>query len=380
MFLFFFSSRRRHTRSLCDWSSDVCSSDLRAPAHRLSPARRRDRAAHLGRGRHRAARRAVRSHGAEAGERIQCSLSGYDRRVAHHVGTAVELGDDVSCRGGSHGSARERREDRAPGRHAGAAMKRERGLAAVTAILIVAVAASAATLMLAQQSAMLDQTMLIASRAQAEQYSRAGLDWVRGRLLEDAVTAPQFDSLDEGWAQPIAALPVERAVVSGAITDEQGKFNLNNMVNGVSASKPDIEVFRRILASQGLAPELADAVVDWIDGDEDLFSTAGAESADYLPLPPPYRAAHTPITQIEELYPLRGLDAAALRQPRPLVPAPAPAPSPPPKAPTPRRASAGCSSTRAARSFARATRRSRRCRAPKKSKRSCPPRACSSRA
>src|SRR5947207_7953745 len=26
---FFFSGRRRHTRSLCDWSSDVCSSDLR---------------------------------------------------------------------------------------------------------------------------------------------------------------------------------------------------------------------------------------------------------------------------------------------------------------------------------------------------------------
>src|SRR5436190_11979258 len=27
-YFFFFSSRRRHTRSLCDWSSDVCSSDL----------------------------------------------------------------------------------------------------------------------------------------------------------------------------------------------------------------------------------------------------------------------------------------------------------------------------------------------------------------
>src|SRR2546430_10358408 len=26
---FFFSSRRRHTRFDCDWSSDVCSSDLR---------------------------------------------------------------------------------------------------------------------------------------------------------------------------------------------------------------------------------------------------------------------------------------------------------------------------------------------------------------
>src|SRR5476649_2624945 len=29
---FFFSSRRRHTRSLFDWSSDVCSSDLVLPA------------------------------------------------------------------------------------------------------------------------------------------------------------------------------------------------------------------------------------------------------------------------------------------------------------------------------------------------------------
>src|SRR2546427_3458719 len=28
--VFFFSSRRRHTRFDCDWSSDVCSSDLEA--------------------------------------------------------------------------------------------------------------------------------------------------------------------------------------------------------------------------------------------------------------------------------------------------------------------------------------------------------------
>src|SRR5205814_4712509 len=30
-FFFFFSSRRRHTRCLSDWSSDVCSSDLEQP-------------------------------------------------------------------------------------------------------------------------------------------------------------------------------------------------------------------------------------------------------------------------------------------------------------------------------------------------------------
>src|SRR5437868_15218096 len=34
MFVFFFSSRRRHTRSKRDWSSDVCSSDLQPGASR----------------------------------------------------------------------------------------------------------------------------------------------------------------------------------------------------------------------------------------------------------------------------------------------------------------------------------------------------------
>src|SRR5260370_8071918 len=34
--VFFFSSRRRHTRFKCDWSSDVCSSDLNG--HHARPA------------------------------------------------------------------------------------------------------------------------------------------------------------------------------------------------------------------------------------------------------------------------------------------------------------------------------------------------------
>src|SRR6266496_4540720 len=42
---FFFSSRRRHTRSLRDWSSDVCSSDLRVVERglHLLPRRRGER-------------------------------------------------------------------------------------------------------------------------------------------------------------------------------------------------------------------------------------------------------------------------------------------------------------------------------------------------
>jgi len=194
----------------------------------------------------------------------------------------------------------------------------ERGVAAITAILIVAVAASAATLMLAQQAAMLDQTMLVASRAQADVYAQAGLEWARGVLIEDA-RGSSVDALNEGWARPIAGMPIDRAVVAGNIVDEQGKFNLNNVIDGTKRSEADIKLLRRLLASLDLSPDLADAVVDWIDGDDDLTSGAGAENAYYLSLPRPYRAANAPMVQVDELYRVRGFDAATVAKLRPYV-------------------------------------------------------------
>ena len=197
-------------------------------------------------------------------------------------------------------------------------VRREAGVAAVTAILIVAVAASAAAMMLAQQAAMIDQVALINSRAQADLYARAGVDWARGILTED-LRRGSFDSLDEGWAKPLMGLPVERALVSGAIVDEQGKFNVNNLVSGTQRSPADAEAFARLLASLGLAVELGEALLDWIDPDADLAGPNGAEDPYYLALPRPYRAANQPMVQIEELYRVRGFDAATVAKLRPYL-------------------------------------------------------------
>src|SRR2546430_7171810 len=46
---FFFSSRRRHTRFDCDWSSDVCSSDLNARSLREETSARNSWSSDLGR-------------------------------------------------------------------------------------------------------------------------------------------------------------------------------------------------------------------------------------------------------------------------------------------------------------------------------------------
>src|SRR6266478_6721548 len=70
--VFFFSSRRRHTRFDCDWSSDVCSSDLEvignaqkqmhglAPMHYSAPCARLEAALHRYPGGHRAGNKRAR--------------------------------------------------------------------------------------------------------------------------------------------------------------------------------------------------------------------------------------------------------------------------------------------------------------------------------
>ena len=194
----------------------------------------------------------------------------------------------------------------------------QRGVAAITALLIVVVAAGAASLMLAQQSALLDQTLMVSSRAQADLYAQAGVDWARGILLQDGRNSA-VDALDEGWARPIAAMPIERAVVAGDIADEQGKFNLNNVVERERRSEPDIKLLRQLLGLLELPPDLAEAVVDWIDRDDDLASPAGAENGYYLGLARPYRAANAPMIHVDELYRVRGFDARAVARLRPYV-------------------------------------------------------------
>jgi general secretion pathway protein K len=195
---------------------------------------------------------------------------------------------------------------------------RQGGVAAITALLVVAVAASAAAWMLAQQSATLNQAALVAARAQADLYADAGLDWARGVLAQDRRNS-EIDSLAEGWALPLVGLPVERAIVSGSITDAQSRYNLNNLVKEGVRSEGDILLARRLFDSLGLEPALVDAVVDWIDADSDPTGNNGAEDSHYLSLPRPYRTANRPLAQLEELYRVRGFDARRIERLKPFV-------------------------------------------------------------
>lgn len=193
----------------------------------------------------------------------------------------------------------------------------QKGLAVITALLIVAIVATVAAFLSLGQQIWLRQSQNLADRAQAETVRRGALEWAAIILAEDAKDN-STDDLTQEWAQALPPLPAEGGLVAGNITDAQGRFNLNNLLRGGKPSSEDIAVFQRLLESAGVAFGLAEAVVDWLDTD----STAqpnGAEDIDYLNAEPPYRAANQQLQSVGELRLIKGFDSKIVAKLRPFV-------------------------------------------------------------
>ena len=195
---------------------------------------------------------------------------------------------------------------------------KQKGVAIVLAMGVAALAAMAATAMLMTQSTWARQRELSFDHAQAQILVEAGLDWVRA-ILDDDRRLSAVDHLGEPWALRLPPVPVDNGELSGFIEDQQGRFNLNNLVNGGKVSPNQLEQFKRLLAVLGLPLTLADSLADWIDADDELQSAAGAENDYYLSLNPPYLAANRPLIDVGELALVRGFDAGVRARLQPYV-------------------------------------------------------------
>lgn len=203
--------------------------------------------------------------------------------------------------------------DRRPG------VARQRGLALVTAMLIVAIVASLAASLSLGQQVWMRQAQNINDRAQADKVSQAALQWAMLILLEDAKKHPATDDLSEDWAKALPPLTVEGGAMTGRIRDAQGRFNLNSLLRAGKPSTPDMNVYRRLLQSLSLNDSLLlDSLLDWMDGDGEARAT-GAEDTYYLTLQPPYRAANQRLESLDELRLVRGYDAGIVEKLRPYV-------------------------------------------------------------
>lgn len=196
--------------------------------------------------------------------------------------------------------------------------KKEHGVALITALLVVAVATAAAVAMASRQQIDIRRTGNLLQVEQAALYLQAVEDW-SGKVLERDRRNNATDALGEDWALLLPPVPVDNGQLAGHIIDLQSRFNLNNLVQMGTVNKIELQRFRRLLANLQLDPELATAVIDWLDSDINYTLPSGAEDDTYLLRTPPYRAANGPMASVSELRLIAGFERDSYRVLEPYV-------------------------------------------------------------
>ncbi len=189
---------------------------------------------------------------------------------------------------------------------------RRRGVALITALLITALAGSLAAGLSWDNALDVRRSMAMLYREQAIQVAVGSEGWVRNILQDDAENS-QNDHLDEIWATEIPPLPIEAEAVQGtiygSISDLQGRFNVNNLLDGNGGiDEPSLQQFERLLLALDLDVRFAALTADWLDADQTASIPDGAEDDLYTGFVPAYRTANQRIANVTELAAIDGMD------------------------------------------------------------------------
>lgn len=188
-------------------------------------------------------------------------------------------------------------------------LHRQQGAALITAILVVAIASIIATSIYYDSFLYIKRSSNMLLSDQARLYSLGAEDWAADILTRDFENDPARDHLGEEWAAILPPLPIDGGTLQGGLEDQQGRFNLNNLITlGGEINEPAYEQFKRLLEATGQNVQLADRVVDWLDANQEPMFPDGAEDSMYSGLRVPYRTANGPITTTSELLAVEGFN------------------------------------------------------------------------
>ncbi|WP_323119474.1 type II secretion system minor pseudopilin GspK [Burkholderia alba] len=160
----------------------------------------------------------------------------------------------------------------------------QRGVAIITALLVVALSAILVSGMLWRQQVQIRRIENQRLIAQAQWVARGALDWTRMILRSEGDTAPGVTYLGGIWAVPIAKTKLSDFLgkigvtdardgsdtyLSGSIEDAQAKFNLRNLVTSpapgqLQLNASQVQTFQRLLLSLGLDSQLAKIVARYV--------------------------------------------------------------------------------------------------------------------
>lgn len=213
-------------------------------------------------------------------------------------------------------------------------LRRQRGVALLMALVILAIAATLAAGMIWELSLDQHRTANLIQGDQAMQYALGAEAWSEQILRRDVENARQPQpgqpaagggnsvNLTQDWAMHLPPLPVQGGSVTGQMQDLQGLFNLNNLVSAQAnpaTQSTALTQFQRLLTNLNLDPGIAYAVLDWVNRGDQPHIPGGAKDETYSRLQPPYLTAERPMTSVTELLLVAGITPDVFQKLEPYV-------------------------------------------------------------
>lgn len=194
-------------------------------------------------------------------------------------------------------------------------IKPQQGIALITILVMVALATILAATIAKRQANTAENTAYLMRQNQSLLYAKSAEAFFSELLVDDAENAGDIDHLQENWAKPMPAFPVEDGFVSGTLEDQSGKFNLNSLVNADGMLNLQAKAwFEKLLLRVGLPENLSEAVIDWQDVDNETIGAMGAEASYYQGLAQGYLPANSKFHSVQELKLVRGFEGAKYLQ------------------------------------------------------------------
>lgn len=190
---------------------------------------------------------------------------------------------------------------------------RQRGVALLTVLLLVAVMAVLVVGMLDDIRFGVRRVDNASAVAQAQWHALGAEVLARAQIERLALRDPARTTLAGGWNGKPFVFPIEHGAIRASLADGNACFNLNSVVEnaGEYLERRDAGVgqYRALLIALGFpehqAQALADTLADWIDSDQER-SGAGHEDEAYARGRNGYRTGGTLLAEASELRALRG--------------------------------------------------------------------------
>ena len=175
-----------------------------------------------------------------------------------------------------------------PMRHS---LRRQRGVAVITALLLTTLAISIVASLFWQQQVQVRSMENQRLHLQTRWILRGALDWSTLVLRQDAYNN-RYTALTQVWATPLAETRLDQyierervegevfnASLSGNIEDATSRYNLRNLAsktaNGAVVDAANLAIFQRLLTSLQINPALAKTAANLIAGSQPAVVAAG---------------------------------------------------------------------------------------------------------